>query len=207
MRWWNPVAIVRESFRAKIFALLFLVITVLSSSFTASYVLHEKKALTEKLLTEGNLLANLLAYNARLPLFAENIPMLSDVVDGLMEREQVLAVSVYDEQGRLLAEKLKPEKGGRTGGTIAPPGERAITSTRHVQREESIEFFAPVVTGMGTETSGYLLFEENPRHNISRTIGLVRVVIDRTEVNRRVNTLLMVSLLTTGLLLVLGSGA
>ena len=107
MGWRRRATIVRESFHAKVFALFILVIVVLSFSFTTAYFFHERTSQTEKLIIEGRLLASLLAYNVRLPVFAENIPELATASDGIMEHERVIAVSVDDVEA-LAASLMRP---------------------------------------------------------------------------------------------------
>src|SRR6266702_3377623 len=102
MRIINPFRIVRQSFRTRIFALLTLLILVTTITFTTFYVLHESSAATERLITEGNFLAGLLAYNSRLAVFAENREMLRETSDGILFHKHVISAVIFNSEGQLL---------------------------------------------------------------------------------------------------------
>ena len=93
----------RESFKAKLFSLFTLVIVVISLSFTIFFVLHESNNYQEQLVGEGKLLASLLAYNSRLPVFAENAEALQSAAEGIVKHDNVVAVAIYDSGGEMLA--------------------------------------------------------------------------------------------------------
>ena len=134
MRIINPFRSVRQSFRTRVFALLTLLILVTTVAFTTFYVLHESSAATERLVTEGNFLAGLLAYNCRLAVFAENQEMLRETTDGILFHQNVISAGVFTSEGKLLIERkrqLDPVGGRGDGGTVlrvpdrAPVGEAA----------------------------------------------------------------------------------
>src|SRR5512137_2051469 len=89
----------RESFKAKLFSLFTLVIVIISFSFTIFFVRHESNSYQDQLLSEGKLLASLLAYNSRLPVFAENVEALQSAAEGIIKHENVISVAIYGSGG------------------------------------------------------------------------------------------------------------
>jgi PAS domain S-box-containing protein len=207
MTWRQPFSTVRESFQSKILILFIVVIVILASSFTALYVRHEKTSQMEKLLTEGNLLASILAYNVRLPVFAENIPMLESAIDGIVEHKLVLAVAIYGEDGRVLAERFRPDANGAVAVRGRTRQHKPIAASRQVLAADSIEFYVPVVAGIGSGSApeAALFFEDNPQGDSRRVIGLVNVMLDRGELNRRIGVLVVQSVTITIFFMAMGS--
>jgi PAS domain S-box-containing protein len=204
MVWRKRVAIVRESFHAKIFTLFILVIVVLSFSFTAAYFFHERSSQTENLLMEGRLLSSLLAYNVRLPVFAENRPELITACDGIMEHERVIAVSILSEDGRVLGQRVRSGRGESVGG-MARLLPKTLTAPTVRVGEDKIEFLAPVTVSRVGARGEQLFLDASPGTNGSRMAGLVRVVLDKQELNQRLATGLTVLVCFTLLFLVIGS--
>jgi signal transduction histidine kinase/CheY-like chemotaxis protein len=189
-----------ETFAAKIFLVIILLVLFLSGSFTAFFVHNQLKSLTDVLVREGEVLARSLAYTVRLGVFAENRDLLKDPVDGVLLNDEVLQVSVYNSNGKLLEEKQK-------GGVEAPKDTsllnkkekqdlfnrlRKINSTQYVNRGfDTLEVWAPVRAGSRYSDDEALFYSDNFFENREHTVGFVRVVLDKKILNDALKKILL----------------
>ncbi|MBF0519870.1 MAG: response regulator [Nitrospirae bacterium] len=93
----------RESFAAKVYAVVTIFIISVSVVFVTIIVRGQYKQLMEKSITEGTLLAKLLAYNSRLGVFSESETILADAVDAIKRQNDVVYVSIFNSDAKLLA--------------------------------------------------------------------------------------------------------
>jgi PAS domain S-box-containing protein len=200
----------RESFKAKLFSLFTLVIVVISLSFTIFFVLHESNNYQEQLVSEGKLLASLLAYNSRLPVFAENAEALQSAAEGIIKHDNVAVVAIYGAGGEILA---TVNRGGSAGNGAmkgedvkkiigSDPGK--IPSPSFVETGEEISFYSPIISEMIYPSTESLYFTDKPQETEYRAIGLVRVVLGKTDLKRRVRDLLLIGVLFLAFFLLLG---
>jgi len=200
----------RESFKAKLFSLFILVIVVISFSFTIFFVRHESKSYQEQLVSEGKLLASLLAYNSRLPVFAENTEALHSAADGITKHDNVVSVAIYASDGEMLTEV---NKGGAAGNSAlknaeikkrigADPGKMISPST--LETRDDISFYSPIISEVINPSTESLYFSDKPKPTEYRTIGLVRVVLEKADLKRRIRDLLLVGALFLAFFLSLG---
>lgn len=192
----NPFKIIRESFPAKIFSLLIFLIVVVSILFTENYLRHETVSLTERLVMQGDLLARLLAYNSRLAVFSEDKGMLREAVEGILQHDHVISASVLTADGRVLVNRCKAGAEGEEGCTsedILSVSQLLKSGSKTVHREKAarIEFFAPVVAGPSFSTPESLYMNGSPVEPGERFSGLVRVVLDKKELNARLQKTLV----------------
>jgi PAS domain S-box-containing protein len=197
----------RESFRTKIFSIFALFIIVISCSFTIFFIHHESGSHTEKLIIEGKLLANILAYNSRLAVFANNHEMLKDAVDGIMPHEHVLAAGVYTADGQPLIEKTNPRGHTFTHGDIRSCMAQAGKQPSPIvfPEPDHIDFIAPVITETVAGSAEALYFNEKSSPAQRRVIGLARIMLDKSEMNRKVQHLVFTGVVLCALFLLLGS--
>jgi PAS domain S-box-containing protein len=207
MRRFKPVTIIRESFPAKIFSLIIVGISILSIVFTSVYVYHERESSFETLITRGNLLSGLLAYNASLPVFSENYFLLDNAINGIMARDGVLSAAVYNHNGSLLAERMREGSEQLTGSPGRPYKGKIVTSPGFEQSEEVIEFLAPVSSGKVVPQGESLFFSGKSGEDAHRLTGVARVILDKRGLNRRLEHILISSIMITLLFLVCGSVA
>ena len=200
----------KESFRAKVFSLFTLFIVIISLSFTIFFILHERKTYQEQLVNEGKLLASLLAYNARLAVFAENREMLQTAAEGIVKNANVISVAIFAPDGELLA---KVEKNGNVTATFAQKAEEKKRiaslvgdkqSPSFFQNKDDISFFSPIISEMVYPTTESLYFKETVKPPENRTIGLVRIVLGKADLKQRINNLLLVGVLLLALFLLMG---
>jgi len=200
----------KESFRAKVFSLFILFIVITSVSFTIFFILHESKNYQGQLLAEGRLLANLLADNSRLAVFAENREMLEAAAAGITRNDHVTDVAIFAANAELLAETEK-SAADRDLGLNSSEEKKKITSyLEHLkastfsQNKNNVIFYAPIVSETILPTTESLYFKEKPQPPEYRTIGLVRIVLEKADLNRRVGNLLLVGVLFLIIFLLLG---
>lgn len=200
----------KESFRAKVFSLFIVFIVVVSCSFTIFYIQHESKTYLKQLIKEGTLLSSLLAYNSKLAVFAENREMLHVAAEGINRYEHVMAVAVFAADGNLLAEEKKE---GTSAGVVSDDAAEQNRITGFIEKLKSptyqelkngIVFYAPIITETLLPTTESLYFKEKPGPPEYRTIGLVRIVLDKKALNRRVANLLLVGAVFVAVFLLLG---
>lgn len=210
MRIVNPFRRIKQSFHTRIFFFLALLILVISTAFTAVYVRHESASETERLVTEGELLARLLAYNSRLAVFSEHEEMLEEAANGILQNNKVLSTTIFSADGKFLADRARageeerdeePKRLSRTIANLAPllEGEKKFY---HIEKTDRMECYAPVFSGAGYSSSENLFFSDPAEIHDSRIIGIVRVVVDKKELNARRHSLLVAGLLMTALFLV-----
>lgn len=177
-----------ETFAAKIFLVIILLIFFLSVSFTVFFVHNQSKSLADVLVREGEVLAKSLAYTVRLGVFAENRDLLKDPVDGVMLNNEVLQVSVFNSNGKLLEEKRKGDVGTRNDALLLQSKEkqdifnrlRKTTSTQYLNRGfDTLEIWAPVRAGARYSDDEALFYSDSFFDNREHTVGFVQVVLDK----------------------------
>jgi PAS domain S-box-containing protein len=202
---------VRESFQSRVFFLLTFLILVTSVAFTALYLRNERISLSERLVAEGELLARLLAYNSRLAVFAEQESMLREVADGILQHDNVLSAAVVGADGKILTIRVKTGNkiaSGAADGPIPLAGlPEEANKTIHIDNADNMEFFAPVIGGSGYSSPESLYFNGTPSAREGRNIGLVRVILDKKNLNARLHKLLVTSLLLAMIFLLFGLAA
>ncbi len=206
----NPFIRLKKSFRSRIFFLLTLLILTISITFTFIYVRHERADHKEQLVKQGEILARLLAYNSRLAIFAEHAEMLRDAADGILQHDQVLSATIFSADGKLLIDRSRASRDGEIRDAAEAPaaaaqlpplpeGERKIF---HVEKDDSVECYAPVMVGPGYSSPESLYFSDVPAEQKDQAIGMVRVVLDKKELNERLHALFLTGLMMATLFLV-----
>jgi len=196
---------IKESFAAKIFTVFALLIIVVSTVFATFFIHHQRKSLTEAMISEGHLLARMLAYNSRLGVFSENEILLRDPLEGIIQHEGVLLATVYTADGKLLKEQGRNSSAeSHRPAAVLPQAQKEIfaavtrASTPFLQEgTDQYEFWAPV---MSTSQSAFggddeLYFGAKSSQPSELTIGFVRVAVDRTLFTRRLHSLILKSVL------------
>ncbi len=213
----NFVKTFNEKFGIKVFATFTVFIFVISSSFTAFFIHHQSKSLTDTLIKNGKLLAGILAYNTRIGVFSENKELLKDPVDGIFQQEGVLEVSVFNLEGKILKKQERPEirtpkesvesvKGDEESSNKIFEKLKKSISPFYLEGNNKLEFWSPVISGSGYSTEESLFFEEDPLQRKDRIIGFVRITVDKEILNKRLNTLLLNGILIGIVFLMIGSG-
>ncbi len=199
----------REHFSARIFLTFSVLIIIITFAFTFFFFRYQSRSLTEKVESKGELLASLLAYNARLGVFTENADLLSAPVNGILEDHEVLSVAVYTNDGKILALQNRPGSNSQpdTGKWDAAVGKMLTKASPslHFMKNGNFIFWSqvalkPVVTEEDTVYSN-----ADPAKKIEQTIGFVRVIMDGSLLRENLNALLIASILIGIFSLLIGS--
>ncbi len=195
--------LLREKFSIKVFVTFTIFFFIISSSFTVFFYYQQSKALTNTLIKNSELLAGVLAYSVRLGVLSENKDLLRDAVEGIFQQENVLGVSVFNLQKNLLR-KLKKYR-VTDQQTSAPEDEKVpgnvIASFRQDQPlfwlkgKDSMELWSPVITVAGYASEEDLVLGERPSKKRELIIGFAKLTIDKIELKKRLNILLLKSIL------------
>ena len=202
-----------ENFGIKIFTAFTIFMFIISSAFTVFFIYHQSKSLTDNLIKNGKLLSEMLAYEIRLGVFSENEELLDNHVDGTLQQEGVLEVSVFNLEKKLLKNQKKPGKWAR-GKTIFEDingsnnlFERLKTyrSSFCIDNKNKIDFWSPVIAGSSYLNEEDLFFKEDRFQDQNRIIGFVCISIDKTMLNKRLDDLLAKSISIGIIFLIIGS--
>ncbi|MFC1858356.1 HAMP domain-containing protein [Thermodesulfobacteriota bacterium] len=206
--------IYKEKFGAKVFVAFTIFIFLISFSFTAYYIHHQRISLTDTLTSKGKLLSGVLAYTSRIGIFSESGELLRDPVDGIFQHQDVLEVSIFNTEGKLIAHRAKSQnhiKGSETRRNESPRKE--LINTIKSQGITSFEletgrreFWSPVWSEASYASMESLLFDPDQSRKKDRLIGFVKITLDRTVIDRQYKDLLLKSILIGIAFLILGSG-
>ncbi len=208
-----PFNKLKKSFRTRIFVILSLLIIAVSTTFTAAHIVDENSIKLDRLITDGKLLAWSLAYNSRLAVYSEHQGMLSEAAEAILQHNDVISASIYSIDGRLLINRTRLPQGslpdarnsfadalGKAGPLMKKPKD-----TLYVAREGWVEFYALIVSSPGYSSSETLYFSDTPIDEPGRTIGLVRVILDKKTLNASRKRLLWTGILAGALFIATGS--
>ena len=202
-----------EKFGVKIFVALALLIFLITLSFTAYYIGHQSRFLTDTLIKDGKMLSRILAHNSRIGVFSENADLLKDPIDGIFQYQSVLSVAVFNLKGELLKHRQNPGNENAAGSTPQPVNAQqglfkklqSATSGFHLEYPGYYEFWSPVITGAGYLPSASLLIGKAPKRQ-NTPIGFVNVTLDRRPLKQQINQVLFKSIIIGFVFLMIGSG-
>ena len=205
---------IKGNFGIKSFVIFTLLLFIIFCSFATFFIYQQKTSMKNNLIKKGTLLAEIFAHNSRIGVFSENEDLLGDSIEGILQQKEVLDVSVFNSEGKL----LKKQKN---------VGVEAIEETVKMDRpdririfnklEESmspflregkyrLEFWAPVTAGSGYKTEDSLFFGENSFQKNDRLIGFVRISVDKEILIKQINGLVIKSIFLGIVFLMVGSG-
>ncbi len=202
-----------KNFGIKIFTAFTIFMFIISSAFTVFFIYHQSKSLTDNLIKNGKLLSEMLAYEIRLGVFSENEKLLDNHVDGTLQQEGVLEVSVFNLEKKLLKNQKKPGKWGREKTIFEDINssnnvfERLKTyrSSFYIDSKSKIDFWSPVIVSSSYLNEEALFFKEDQSQDQNRIIGFICITIDKIILNKRLDGLLAKSILIGIIFLIIGS--
>jgi len=199
----------REHFSARIFLTFSFLIVIVTLAFTVFFYRYQSSSLTEKTESEGELLATLLAYNARLGVYTENADLLSAPVNGILENPEVLSVAVYTADGKTLALQNRP------GNRLSPDIEkwnsgigRTLKKTSHPLRltnDGNFIIWTRVALKPIFTADDAVYQDAYPTKQVEQIIGSVSVVMDGGHLRKHLHALLFDSILIGIISLIIGS--
>lgn len=200
-----------ESFTSKIYLVLICSIVILSFFLTAFFIHYLKKSRTEILINKGELLAGQLADGARIGVFAENNELLVQPLKSVLGQKETLAVGIFNADGKLLTDMRKfgfaPRDESKRKDTEEVRGiiseVRKSPTSFNLFKEGTIEFWAPVQYETNFSPSDAVLLTDDPRQSMVQTIGFVRVILDKKQLEDSFKILLLNCVLLTTVLLVM----
>jgi signal transduction histidine kinase/CheY-like chemotaxis protein len=199
----------RSHFSARIFLIFSLLVIVITTALTGLFFHYQSSFLTEKTRTKGELLASLFAYNAKLGVFTEDTRLLNESAGGILENEEVLAVTVYNGNGTLLVSRSRNVSNGPSApATVAATfGEslRGANKYSHSAADGNSIVWTKVVLGNGASQEDLLYSGAQAAQEAEQVIGFVRLVLDGSLLKKSLHRLLLESILIG--LLFLGIGA
>ena len=211
----NLLKAFNENFAVKFFVVFNIFIFIISLSFAAFFLHHQSQFLTETLIKNGKLLAKILAHNAKIGVFSENEGLLIEPVNGILQQEKVLEVSVFNQDGNLLI--------NRPGlvGTKAPSLKNICGNIKKEQKifkrledyrsslyrstNKALIFWSPVFSSKGYSEANSLYFKEDPPLKKDLVIGFVKITVDKATLNQQLKILLLKSIFIGIILVIIGS--
>ncbi len=173
-------------------AAFLLLIFLISASFIFLLSHNQQKTLTADLEKNGILLAEILAYQARLGVYSENKIILQGPIESLFQHRHILEAAVYNLEGTQIA--------GRKRGETIPPAVRQPANTDTVtfikqvtdtlspvvdHLEDRALVWAPVMSGTGLKPEKSLLMEGPIEESKDRLLGFVHIEIDKTDLKKQ----------------------
>jgi len=202
-----------KNFGIKIFTAFTIFMFIISSAFTAFFIYHQSRSLTDNLIKNGKLLSEMLAYEIRLGVFSENEELLDNHVDGTLQQEGVLEIFIFNLEKKLLKNQKKPGKLGQEKTVFEDINsnnnvfERLKTyrSSFYINNKNKIDFWSPVIVSSSYLNEEALFFKEDQFQDQNRIIGFICITIDKIILNKRLDDLLVKSILIGIIFLIIGS--
>ncbi|MBI4690899.1 MAG: response regulator [Nitrospirae bacterium] len=200
----------RESFSLKVFGVFAVFIIIVSSVFTAYFIYHQNKNIREDIIQRGVMLSDLLAYNSRTGAFAERESLLSDTVHGIMNQRDVLLVSIFTADKKvLLVEKKNPslklhtemKDDGHKGFMAKLINSRSLEI---IENKDTIEFLRAITLEISSRSEESLYFDIKDPGKTEKIIGYVNVMLDKGAVNRTIRSTLIHNAIIAALFLLSG---
>ena len=181
----------QESFALKVLAALVPVIVVSLIIYTAIGAMREGDKVKTGLIERGELYAGLLSHGAVVGIFAENTALLKDAAAGILRQRDVLSVSMYNADGKLLYEGSVTVPGKspyQAPGKGTEQREGAMTQ-EIVETADAFEFIKHVSSKSlpGTDESIYL--DDAGQRQAGQVIGFVRIVLSRDSYRKEIISL------------------
>ncbi|MDY7031238.1 MAG: ATP-binding protein [Thermodesulfobacteriota bacterium] len=208
----NLLKAYRENFGIRVFMIFSIFIFVISASFTAFFIYHQSRSLTENLIHKGKLMAGILAHNSRIGVFSENMDLLKNSIEGAFQQKEVIETSIFNSEGLLLTRRVRFEIQARERLVKESEGElqelsrklSTLKSPLYTEQKYYFVFLSPVLSTSLYSTEESLFFRNPPSETDVKIIGYVRILVDRMSLNRQINTLLLKSTLIGFVFLMIG---
>jgi len=202
-----------EHFAIKVFAAFTILLILISLSFTAFFVHRQGDTMKDALIKNGRLLSKLLAYNSKIGVFSENKKILETPVDGILQQEDVLKVSLFNQNGDLLIEREKSgakiiedsvkEDNSELKGIIDKIKVTGLIYNR--EGDQWLEFWSPVISASGYYMEDPMFSGRDRTEEKEQIIGFARITVDKRPLSKQVNALVINSILIAFVLLIIGS--
>ncbi len=193
----NLIKIFKERFGIRLFIIFTAFTFLVSIGFTGFFMHFQSKSMEQALINNGKILANILAYNAKIGVFSENTYLLINPVDGIFQQEEVFRVTVYNQGRKVLVDNKKSDcdkyntplnNYEKTSDEIFKNIE-AHHSAFWSDHKNSVEFWSKVVSVEAPANNESLFFDQDMPNQKVRTIGFVRVLLSKQMLHDRLVSL------------------
>ncbi len=204
----NPMEALRNNFGLRIFVTFILFVVIISFSFTALFIYAQKKALSDTLVKNGEILTSMLARDVRLGVFANNKQLLRDAIKGALQYRYAVDIRVFNANGNMINRLTKPY--WKSHDYVKPDLiflKRLFknTSISHIDGKDTMQFWSQVFISEDNTVGNPLMFEDTPKPVNPEPIGYVQVLFDKSPLYRALNILLFNSVALCVLFLLIGS--
>lgn len=100
-------AAVREKIAVRTFIRISVLVVAISASYTAFFIMQQKRLLIDAMEREGESLARLLAHEVRLCMFVENTDTCSKTINGVIDHDNIVCVALHTPAGESLLRMTK----------------------------------------------------------------------------------------------------
>ncbi len=183
----------RNNFGLKMICSFIAVILVVLSAFTLFAFVRESKKAKEDLREQGKMLTGLLSRNSIVGVFAENDKLLSDAVEGVMGIKNVIAVSIYNADFKILYARGKTpsEKNAFPLSYDRVNALRREQSLIILESPNAFEFLGPTVIKSSLNTDESLYFGNTAEGVAAKTIGYARIVLSKDAYHKELYSIVM----------------
>jgi len=178
----------KENLGFRILSSFVIVIIFVLTAYTLFSVVREGNKEKKSLRERGEILVGLLSKRSTVGVFAENKEMLKDVVSDVIGLRDVLSITIYNSNARVLYSRHK----ALSVSSRATPYDNAIDNLRFtgplniVETPNAFEFLKPVAlrpVGQGDET---LYFSAPATGESGRVIGYVSIALSKDTYRREI---------------------
>jgi hypothetical protein len=182
---------IKQNFGLKVLSAFVAVIVVSLTIYTVISAVREGDKAKKSLVEKGDLFVGILSNGSVVGIFAENTVLLSDAAAGILDQKDVLSVSMYNADRKL----LYAGGGMASGKSKRPlPGKsidwpRGAASGEIVETTDAFAFVKPVLSKSlpGADESVYL-GDAGPGQT-GRVIGYVRIVLSKGSYRKEIASL------------------
>ncbi|HIL34530.1 MAG TPA: HAMP domain-containing protein [Nitrospiria bacterium] len=210
---------IKYSLKFKMVILFSLIIVVICTALGLTFFIQTKKVLLENFTKRGLILAENTAYNSRYGVFAEDLVILQDLIQGVLQVEDVIYVAISNFSGDMLAQKSKqlPNKFDEGAPDLPQIRKKAFTdrspSVKSYLAEDGrrlYDILAPVMKSR-ERPRGFpaeLLEEgfEKPRKPESVIQGFIQVGMSPALLNQQIRKVMSISIFVTLMMMAGGVG-
>jgi signal transduction histidine kinase len=183
----------KENFGLKVLYAFIIVIVVVLSAFTLFAVVREGKNAKEGLREQGNMLAGILSRSLIVGVFAENEQLLTGAAEGIMGLKNVVSVSIYNADFKVLCErgKASSEKGAFPVREKNADGMGRVQSLAIVETPKAFEFVQPIMIKAPLNADESIYFGRSDGEKTEKVIGYVRIMLSKDDYHKEILSVIL----------------
>ena len=178
----------KENFGLKVIYSFLVVIIVVLSAFTLFAVVREGSNAKEGLREQGNMLAGMLSRSLIVGVFAENEQLLTDSAEGIMGLKNVVSVSIYNADFKILCERGKTpsEKDAFSVRKNGADNVKGVQSLTIMETPKAFEFVQPITIKSALNADESIYFGRGDGDKADKVIGYVRIVLGKDAYHKEI---------------------